>query len=47
MWMRRLAFVAIAALALVASGCVTTKPAISGAKTGDDGYVHRTRFIEI
>jgi hypothetical protein len=44
--MRWLAFVVVAGLALAASGCMTTKTAISGAKAGD-GYVHRTRFIEI
>jgi len=44
--MRWLAFLIAAALSLAASGCVTTKPALSGAATGD-GTIQRTRSLEI
>jgi len=44
--MRWLAFLIAAALSLAASGCVTAKPAIGNAATGD-GTIQRTRSIEI
>jgi hypothetical protein len=43
---RLLALVVAIALALVVAGCMTNKPAIGDAKTGD-GTVLRTHQIEI
>jgi hypothetical protein len=44
--MKAVAFVVAVALALMASGCMTTQQTIGGAKAGG-GTVPRTRLIEI